>query len=97
MKRGLCSIVAVGALLFCRYDSTVNPETYSQIEGIMDRGETIAGAELVGLGGWGESGAFEVDLLNATPRQLEEARAMWPGVRFSSGVLFDMSPGRMLP
>jgi hypothetical protein len=84
MKRGLCSILIVGALLFCRYDSAVNPETFSQIEGIMDRGETIAGAKLVTLGEWRKNGSFHVDLLDATPRQLEQARDMWPGVHFAS-------------
>jgi hypothetical protein len=83
MKRGLCSILVAGALLFCRYDSAVNPETHSQIEGIMDRGETIAGAHLVTLGYW-EAGTFDVGLLDATPQQLEEARDLWPGVHFET-------------
>jgi hypothetical protein len=83
MKRGLCSILVVGALLFCRYDSAVNPETYAQIDGIFDRREAIAGAQLVSLGRR-ENGSISVGLLDATPRQLEVARDLWPGIHFRS-------------
>lgn len=96
MKRGACSAFVVLALLFCRSDAKLSLETYAQIESMMDRGETIAGAQLVGLGYW-EDGSFSVDLLDATPRQLEEAGSLWPGVKFYSSEGFKNMPLGLLP